>query len=336
MNDTIKYLYHKYRNRNDKWFPFITVFYLTNSCDFRCPYCSDGKGKPDYQLSHAVLKPEEVIKLIGNIRRHTNHLVITGGEPLNYPEVDTVLSNISQYQFEDVVFTTNGYNIDNHLESINQSVTTLTFSLDTLDEAKADGWHGIGGGSLKKILHNIDLAERLAGKKYEIYISAVATPDNIDDLYKVYEYSQSRGFTFALAPQLIGTIPNQRLGDHKEYYKLFNFLLQERKKGRKVFGSPLYLEYMRDLRKFQCKPFTMLVVSSLGDVYYPCLEIGHYAGNLLLENDLHKIRVKGEAMFGKKPNCPNCCQSACALGFGLMFSHPTSMMYEAMVNLKTS
>jgi hypothetical protein len=72
----------------------------------------------------------------------------------------------------------------------------------------------------------------------------------------------------------------------------------------------------------------MLVVSPLGEVFYPCLEIGKYSGNLLQENNLHDLRVKGEKLFGPKPNCDNRCHSACALGFGLLFSRPLSFLFQ--------
>lgn len=334
MNDIFKYLYHKLIDSPKKWYPFVSVYYLTNACDFRCPYCSDGSGKPYYQLSNSVLPPSEVLKILKTIRKHTPYLVITGGEPLKYPDFKEVMKELTTLKFKNVVLTTNGYDVDKYIDIISQSVHTLVFSIDTLNETKADKWFGYGEGTFRKILANIKLAKEYPDRKYEILISSVATPDNISDLFDVYDFAKSNGFAFALAPQLEGVKANSNLYNNFDYQQLFNFLVAEKKKGANIFGTELYLEYMSTLKTFQCSPFTMLVVSPKGDVYYPCLEIGHYAGNLLQESNLHKIRIAGNEKFGKQPNCGNQCHSACALGFGLIFSHPKSIFREIAQQVK--
>lgn len=148
------------------------------------------------------------------------------------------------------------------------------------------------------------------------------TPDNIDDLYEVYEFSQQHNFTFAAAPHLQGVKANPSLQKDTQYADFFSFLIKE--KGnfkRKIFGTKLYLEYMRDLKKFICKPLTMLVVSPEGNVFYPCLEKGNYADNILQNVNLHDILKKGKENFGPIPKCDTRCHSACALGFSLLVEH---------------
>jgi hypothetical protein len=93
------------------------------------------------------------------------------------------------------------------------------------------------------------------------------------------------------------------------------------------------------LRKFSCRPFTMLVVSPGGDVFYPCLELGQFAGNLLAEPNLHRIRQTGCERFGPQPACDARCHSACALGFSRALENPASILHEgaliARANLKS-
>lgn len=326
MNDVFKFIYHKYTSNPKQWHPFLSVFYLTYACNFRCPYCSDGSGKPYYALSNAILPPDKVKKIFGNIRKHCNTLVITGGEPLNYPDFEEVISSIKSFHFKEVVLTTNGYDLDKYLDVISENITNLVISLDTLDEEKADANFGIGKGAFRKIMQNIELAKNYKGRKFSIDISSVVTPKNIDDLYQVYDFSQKMGFTFAVAPHLEGVKANKGLQNNDDFYRFYDFLSKEKKKGRHIFGSVLYHQYMRDLKKFECKPFTMLVVSPEGEVFYPCLEIGHFAGNILEENNLHQLKAIGEQKFGAPPKCDNRCHSACALGFSLLLHHPLSSM----------
>jgi len=330
MNDLFKFLHHKYSKDSTKWYPFLSVFYLTNSCNFKCPYCSDGYGNPYYTLSKKNLPSNEVLKVLKSIRTNCDNIVLTGGEPLLHPDFDEIILKIKDLKFKEVVLTTNGYNIDKFIPNIIQSVTTLVFSIDTLNAKRADNWFGVGEGTFNKIISSIQDIEKIPERKFEIVISAVATPENISDLYEVYDFSQKHKFTFAVAPQLVGVKAHEKLQNNEEYIQFFNFLIQEKKKRRKIFGTTLYLTNMRDLKKFTCKPFTMLVVSPLGDVYYPCLEIGNYAGNLLVDDNLHKIRGVGLKTFGEVPNCDTRCHSACALGFGLIFSKPYSTALDVI------
>jgi hypothetical protein len=111
-------------------------------------------------------------------------------------------------------------------------------------------------------------------------------------------------------------------------------LISEKKQGQRVFGTVAYLEQMRDLVNYQCHPFTMLVVSPTGDVFYPCLELGHNAGNLLETTDLHAIRREGERRFGPQPDCGTQCHSACALGFATILERPSALIQESYLMAK--
>jgi hypothetical protein len=71
------------------------------------------------------------------------------------------------------------------------------------------------------------------------------------------------------------------------------------------------------------------VVSPIGDVFYPCLEIGRAAGNLFVEDNLHRLRQQGCAKFGPQPECGTQCHSACALGFSRLLANPMSLLHEA-------
>jgi MoaA/NifB/PqqE/SkfB family radical SAM enzyme len=326
MNDLFKFLYHKYVKQPKRWYPFLSVYYLTYECNFRCPYCSYGSGTPYYALPNNTLSGDKVLSIFKNIRKQCNTLVITGGEPLNYPAFAEVISQVKQLKFKQVILTTNGHRLDKFIDAIADNISNLVISLDTLDPEKADSNFGIGPGTFQKIMSNIELASKYPGRKFQIEISSVVTPGNIKDLYRVYEFTQKNKFIFAVAPHLEGVKVNKQLQDNDEYYQFYDFLSKEKKKGKSVFGSPLYHTYMRDLKKFECKPFTMLVVSPEGEVFYPCLEIGNYAGNIIKENNLHALKAEGEKKFGPPPQCDNRCHSACALGYALLLKHPLTVL----------
>ncbi len=328
MNSVFSFLHHLCVNDSRRWHPLLSVYYLTYACDFRCPYCSDGAGKPYYRLRSPVLPGGRVIELLRKIRRHSDYLILTGGEPLQHPDFGEVMARVDTLRFRGVVLTTNGYGLDPFLPAVAKSVSHLVFSLQTLDPARADAEYGVGGGAHEKILRNIEAAARLPDRKFEIIISSVVTPDNIDDLYAVAAYAKERGFRLAVCPQLVGVKAHPALAGNPAYCQFYDYLIAEKNKGAKIQGTVDYLEHMRDLRKFDCQPFTMLVVSPVGDVFYPCLEIGQAAGNLFEEDDLHRLRQQGCAKFGPQPDCDTRCHSACALGFSRLLANPKSLLHE--------
>ncbi len=329
MNAVGSFLYHLWIDSPHKWHPVLSVYYLTYACDFRCPYCSDGAGKPYYWLRSPTLPGARVIELLRIIRRLCGYLVITGGEPLQHPDFAQVMEGLPALKFRGVILTTNGLAVDRFLPAVARSVHHLVFSLQTLDADRGDRWYGQGKGIHQRVLENIRRAARYPGRRFEIVISSVVTPDNIDDLYGVYHYAKEHGFRLAACPQLVGVKAHPSLEGDPSYRRFYDFLIAEKKKGGRIQGTVDYLEHMRDFRKFSCHPFTMLVVSPAGDVFYPCLEIGHFAGNLFTEDNLHHLRQQGCQRFGPQPACDTRCHSACALGFARLLENPASLFHEA-------
>lgn len=308
--------------------PLLAVHYLTYACAFRCPYCSDGSGVPYPALRSRVLGKADTLELLARVRRRCDHLVLTGGEPLDHPEVDAVLRGLPALGFDAVVLTTVGAALDRHLDAVATGVRHLVVSLDTLDGARGDRWLG-RPGTHARILRNLELASRHPRRRYEILLSSVATPDNIPDLTEVHRFARDRGWRHAVSPQLQGVHPHPALRGNPGYRALLGVLIDEKRRGVPVYGTVAYLEHLRDLTAFRCRPSTVLATSPAGDVLYPCLEIGKVAGNLLAEPDLDAIRAAGRAQHGPEPRCDDRCQSPCALGFALLLQRPEIAIDEA-------
>jgi len=316
-----KFIRHKWLDDGSRWQPFVAIHYLTYRCDFRCPYCANGADIPYHQLPDPAVDGETALRIIGRIRQSADHLVLTGGEPLLHPEAGKILDGLGRFAFDTVTLTTNGEHIPRHLPAIAEHVTTLGVSLDTLDARKADAWFGRGPGMLARILDNIEQAASYPGRRFDILISAVATPNNIEDLYAVYAYSQARGFQFSASPELQGVTPPDKLRASPAYRDFFAFLRREKKRGGNIFGSPQYLEHLGEFRSFTCHPLTTLVVDPQGEVFYPCLEKAATAGNIL-NTDLDALRRRAEGEMGLSTACELSCHSACALGLSLLIEQP--------------
>ncbi len=323
----VNYAHHVASPSPRGFHPLLAVHYLTYACQFRCPYCSDGKGVPYHALSSPILRAPDTLKLLERVRRRCDWVVLTGGEPLNHPDVDRVLTELPRIGFDGVVFTTIGAALDEHLDSVAAGVSDLVVSLDTLDSEKGDRWLG-RPGTHRRILENVELAARRPRRRYRVIISSVATPDNLPDIGDVHRFAREYGFRHAVSAQLVGVHPNPALRGNPEYRALFDQVIAAKRQGHDVEGSIPYLEHMRDFIQFRCVPSTVLALSPTGDVYYPCLELGNVAGNLLAEPDLDVIRASGRARHGPEPRCGNRCQSPCALSFALIVARPAIVLDE--------
>lgn len=330
----MKFLHHRFFPGTERWYPLLGVYYLTYACDFRCIYCSDGYGRPYYSLKDTRLPAEGAIGILGKIRRYCRHLIITGGEPLEHPNVINVLERVPSLKFSTVVFTTNGYDLEGALPVLSRTVTDLVVSVDTLDEKKACTIWGVDGSQVKTVMRNIDAALEHRSKRFGITVSSVIMPETIDDQYALFDFCMQRGITFAACPRLMGVTADPGLENNAEYRKLFNHLIVMKKRGARVFGTVPYLEYMRELRHFTCDPFTMLTVSPEGNIYYPCLEKGNICGSLMDTRALHEVRQEGMMRFGPKPRCGRQCHSACALGFGVSLHHTCAAAMDAIYRFR--
>jgi MoaA/NifB/PqqE/SkfB family radical SAM enzyme len=279
------------------------------------------------------LSAEQVTQLLATVRKYSDHLVLTGGEPLQHPNLSGILKGVKGLSFNNVILTTNGDGIDRLLPFVNESVHHLVFSLDTLNPEKADQNFGVGEGTLNRILKQIDTASRYPGRRYDIVISSVVLPSNISELYAVYHYCKANHFLFAACPQLVGTVAHAALFGNSQYKSFYNFLIEEKKFGAKINGTVEYLEHMRDLSKFDCVPSATLAISPSGQVFYPCLERGTLAGSLLETADLDLLRQQARDRIGREPQCGTQCHSACALSFSLLINRPWTSLREGYLQL---
>jgi hypothetical protein len=191
---------------------------------------------------------------------------------------------------------------------------------------KGDAWLG-RPNTHTAILANLTLAASHR-KPASIVVSSVTTPDNLPDVAEVHRFAREHGFRHSVSPQLVGVHPHPALRESAAYRALMDGLVQEKRAGGAVEGTVAYLEHLRDLAPFGCRPSTVLALSPAGEVFYPCLELGQVAGNLLDEPDLDAIRAAGRERFGPEPRCDPRCQSPCALGFALALSRPATMLDE--------
>src|SRR3984957_1012815 len=67
--------------------PYAVTFYVTHKCNLDCSYCT--QKEPD--VFSAELPTVETKRLLRKIRKETDSIVITGGEPTLRPDIEELV-----------------------------------------------------------------------------------------------------------------------------------------------------------------------------------------------------------------------------------------------------
>ncbi|MHB8109200.1 MAG: radical SAM protein [Syntrophorhabdaceae bacterium] len=210
---------------------------------------------------------------------------LSGGEPLLYPELDSFLECLAQYNMEIKIYTT-GIVDKNPLRAIskaelqnllNSGIFGFAFSLYSSNPTKHDTITTIPG-SFEASLEAIKIALALG---IEVEIHFVALHQNISDFPSLIRFARKLGIKqvslLRFVPQGRGKIRNNSISPTvDELYKLRTMIKNESKSGIKIrIGSPFNILLLGN-----SKPCTTgmdrMIVSAQGKVY-PCDALKHFS-----------------------------------------------------------
>src|SRR5580692_3021416 len=137
--------------------PYAVTFYVTHKCNLACSYCT--QKEPD--VFSEELNTGETIRLLKKIRKETDSIVITGGEPTLRADIEELVHAARFHsRFRSVMLITNGTLLDRK-PGILGGVTGLVVSLDAL---AADPSNALSKpAALPKVLQNLTMAKEVLG-----------------------------------------------------------------------------------------------------------------------------------------------------------------------------
>jgi MoaA/NifB/PqqE/SkfB family radical SAM enzyme len=291
--------------------PYAITFYVTHKCNLACSYCT--QKEPD--VFSEELPTTETLRLLKRIRRETDSIVITGGEPTLRADIEEiVMAARFGYKFRSVLLITNGTLLDRKPGILN-GVTGLVVSLDALS---ADPTNPLSKpAALPKVMENLAFAKERLGNPRQITISTVIEEWNIAEVERLLDWCGEQGFVFAAQSAQMEKMPNLALLKNPKYHALVDTIIERRRAGKQAInGTPRTIETLLRFREFQCYPTMFPRVYPNGDVFYPCEPLRKVAGNLLRDGSLAKIFAAGKKQYGDIPPC----QGICYL-FGNVLSH---------------
>jgi MoaA/NifB/PqqE/SkfB family radical SAM enzyme len=291
--------------------PYAVTFYVTHKCNLACSYCT--QKEPD--VFSEELGTADTIRLLRKIRKESDSIVITGGEPTLRGDIEEIVQAARfACKFRSVLLITNGTLLDRKA-GILSGVTGLVVSLDAL---AADPTNPLSKpAALPKVMENLEFAKEQLGSPRRITISTVIEEWNIGEVERLLDWCGEQGFVFAAQSAQMEKMPNLALLRNAKYHALVDKIIARRRDGTQAInGTPKTIETLLRFRDFQCYPTMFPRVYPNGDVFYPCEPLRKIAGNLLRDGSLRKIFANGKRMYGEIPPC----QGICYL-FGNVLSH---------------
>ena len=163
---------------------------LTEVCNMACTYCvtslSDHKRAPD------ELKAEQMLSLVRMLKEYAGieKVRLTGGEPLLYPNLISIVSGIREMGISSIGLTTNGQLLARKAKNLfDAGLINVNLSLDSLEPENFKKMGRVG--KLHKTLEGIEacLEYGLSVKVNMVVIKG----ENDDEIVKMLEYGVARG-----------------------------------------------------------------------------------------------------------------------------------------------
>jgi len=304
-------LYRRRVLRTNVIAPYAAVLYVTHRCNLDCSYCT--QKEPD--VFSDELPTEQTVKLLRIIRRETDSILFTGGEPLLRQDIEELVRAARRdLRFRSVLLVTNG-TLLHRREELFDHLTGLIVSLDALtpDSSKALS----KPASVPKVLENLMLAKSRFARPTDITISTVIQEWNLDEIQRILEFCGEQDFVFATQTALENKFPNLRLRENPRYRQLVEKIVAlRRRRAQPMNGTPQLLRTVLEFGDFQCFPTMFPRVYPNGDVFYPCEPLKQIGGNLLREGSFAKVFARGKSLYGDIPACAGICHL-----FGNVVSH---------------
>ncbi len=300
-----------------------------------CVYCDDGRGVkyPD-KIIDRELSADEFLELFRIVKKETDGIVFTGGEPFIRNDLEEILCGVRNMGYNPIVLLTNGLNLDKRLEAL-KYIDILMVSFDTLDLKKADRRFGTKTGVSKKIFENIILAKSLSAKVgFKLFFNVCITPDNVEDVDRVVDFCVANDIGFVPLPAREKLYPGAGLRNNNCYKKLIRRIKRLKLSGFPVLGTMGYLDGIENFSRYRCHPTLLIRIQPDGNILYPCNKLNNVGGNILKLKSYRRALDYSIKKFGDFSHCQHSCQVSCYMNFSLLVENPMSAIEDNLLKIK--
>ena len=309
--------------------PLLFSYYVTHRCELACCYCSDGAGRPFRLDPVPELSTADAQRLIGILSQEADTLDVTGGEPMMREDLELLLSHARECGMR-TVLNTKGIGLAQRPDLL-RFAHVLVLSVDSLESVRLGAMCGCTATCAEQILNALDYAaSHCSAKGTRLVVSTVVTPDNIEEVAGILDFTRRNGIGFQISPEIRGVMPNARLREMPAYDQLMRQVIDAKRSGAGVIGMTGYLEGILHFRRYRCHPLLMPVIRPDGCMAYPCLEMPAGRVNVLEAGSYTSALRRAAGMHGPVPDCGDRCQIFCHMALSLLQRHPFEALREAM------
>ncbi len=295
-------LYRRRVLRSTAVVPYSAIFYATHKCNLACSYCT----QKNPEVFSEELGTADTIRLLSNIRKDVDTLLITGGECTVRPDIeDLVVAARTEIGFRSVLVVTNGVLLAKR-QAMLPYLNGLICSLDALGYDPSEPLSK--SAAVPRVIDNLLLAKQVLPAQ-AITVSCVLEQWNLAEAERILEFCGEHGFVFSVqSAQTNGKYPNFAFLRDPRYRAFVERLIALRKQGEiRINGTPKLLRTLLLFESFKCYPTMFPRIYPNGDIFYPCEVLRRIAGNVLEDGSISAAFERGRKLYGEVPECKNTC-----------------------------
>ena len=305
----------KRRLRGRKRFPLVTMLEPLEACNLTCDGC--GRIREYEPVIHRVLSLEQCLRAVEDSGAPI--VSIAGGEPTMYTQLPELIAELVRRKTF-VYCCTNGLLLERMMHRIPPSkYLCWVIHLDGMEEQHdiSVARQGVWRVAMQAAKKALEAGYRVCSN------TTLFTGSNPEDLHQLFELVTdmdfegimvSGGYDYEAAPD------QQLFLSRQQSIEVFQKVLADEEIRRfRFYNNPLYLDFLRGKRWYQCTAWSNPTYTILGwrKPCYPLADEGHTQDiNELFEDDLWE-----RYGVGKNPKCANCtmhCGFESATIFGAM------------------
>ncbi|HEY8923118.1 MAG TPA: radical SAM protein [Polyangia bacterium] len=318
------------------WFePMLPTLYVTPLCNLQCEYCEDFGSHRNAGYREQALPLTEVQRLIDIIADVCDLLYVTGGEPTLRDDLPQILKHARRRGLDYLAMNTNAVLLRDH-EEILDLVDNLVISVDDLDSGRWDSSLTSRPEMVRRLLDNVTWAAgEQKRRNFTLTVTCVVTPGRVDAARRVRDFTYGVGAQFSAQHLSVARVPSAALTADPEYTRFMRELLADKRAGRGVSGSELYLARPGAAGECGCTPTAAPHVDWLGRLAYPCRELpDHVLVDLLAAGSYRAALREGARRWGAPPADCRRCGERCYVEISALVRHPTALAREALGYLR--
>jgi len=289
----------KNRLKGRKRFPLVTMLEPLEMCNLACIGC--GRIREYQPVLNKVMPVEEALAAVHEAGSPI--VSIAGGEPTIHPQIDEIINQLVAERYF-VYCCTNGLLLERMLKKIPSSkYLCWVVHVDGMETAHDESVDR--KGVFKKAIEGIESA---LDQGYRVCTNTtVFRGSDVADLGEMFRFVAGLGVEGSMiSPGYdFKDAPDQELFlTRRESHDMFKELLDPKKtKGMRFYNNPLYLNFLKGERDYQCSAWSNPTYTVMG-WRKPCYPLADEHVDDV--DELYKDELWERYGVGKDPRCANC------------------------------